>query len=125
MTTTFLSFGKADARRTDPAGEILAPSVTPAAVRKNSRRFHAKFWLSSRGDAELRISSWSNRVGDFMENCESIRTLRRFVRLLYKYSALNLPAHCFALGVSFDEYTNCRISALCLSKSAKCCARSR
>src|SRR6266568_5910918 len=63
MTTTFLSFLRAAARAIDLPETSVEPNATPAAVRRNSRRFQERFWLSSNGEADFRKKCLSNCVG--------------------------------------------------------------
>src|SRR5258705_13393 len=152
MTTTFLSFGRSAARAIDVPETNVEPNAMPAAVRRNSRRFQERFWLSSRGEADFRKKCPCNCVGALIEKDELIHRPARFAygtmpkcpsqatagSRSYTFSRGDFAAllrlvtnrepcglHCFPTAASFDEYTNWRISALCLSRSAKCRSRNR
>src|SRR6266566_3279952 len=78
MTTTFLSFLRLAARASDLPETRVEPNATPAAVRRNSRRFQERFWLSSNGEANLRKKCLSNCVGALIEKDELMRGPARF-----------------------------------------------
>jgi hypothetical protein len=67
-----LPFGPALPLAYELTGNIVEPSATPAAVRKNSRRLRARFRLSSSGDADLCINLRSSSVGVLIEKSELI-----------------------------------------------------